>query len=361
MANFNKFNNPKYLLSMLDADGEKPEIFIDCQNRGSGKTYGYSYGLLEQALGNDMGWGLPLGKFMIICRWKHEVPNIARGMFADVIRNEYEDATLNTVTKAGGLYSDIVFQQGDNDPVDVGYVVPVNKSDDLKKFSAMFSDTAVMIMDEFQCASMTSYCPDEMGKFYRLHVSVARGNGKSSRYVPVILLSNSISIMNPYFTKLGIHKRICSDTKKLKGTGYVLQRIVNPNAAKEQKESRFNLAFGDMAEASSSIDNTWLNDSESCIEKPKKDWGRSVYYYTLIKGENRYGVRFYPGMDLWTISNSVDASCQFIYNLTLSDGNLNYPLLKSSPQMKYLRDAFLGGQMRFPNQECKEIALDILI
>ena len=359
MADFKKFNNPKFLLSSLDADGLKPEIFIDCQNRGSGKTYGYSYGLLEQALGNDMGWGLPLGKFMILCRWKEEVPNIARGMYGDVIRDEYEGATLKSVSRANGLYAEVYFCQGEEETC-VGYVAPINKSDDLKKFSSMFSDTAVMIMDEFQCASLTSYCPDEIGKFYRLHVSVARGGGKSSRYVPVILLSNSISIMNPYFTALGIHKRITSDTKKLRGQGYVMQRIINPNAAKEQKESRFNIAFGDMAEASSSIDNAWLNDSESCIEKPSKEWGRSIYYYTLVKGDYKYGVRYYPGVDIYTINNSVDPSCQFVFNLELN-GNLNIPLLKNNPQMKILRGAFLQGQMRFPNQECKSIALDILV
>ena len=115
-----------------------------------------------------------------------------------------------------------------------------------------------------------------------------------------------------------------------------------------------------MAEASSSIDNAWLNDSESCIEKPSKEWGRSIYYYTLVKGDYKYGVRYYPGVDIYTINNSVDPSCQFVFNLELN-GNLNVPLLKNNPQMKILRNAFLQGQMRFPSQECKSIALDILV
>lgn len=360
MANFKKFNNPYYLLNTKDENGNTPEIFIDCQNRGSGKTYGYSYGLLEQALGRDMGWGLPIGKFMILCRWKHEVPHIARGMFADVVRNEFEGAKLETVMRAGGLYGEIMFTLGEEEPICVGYVCPVNKSDDLKRFSSLFSDTAVMIMDEFQCASMQSYCPDEIGKFYRLHVSVARGGGKSSRYVPVILLSNSISIMNPYFTALGIHKRIQSTTKKLKGKGWVMQRIINPHAAEEQRESLFNQAFENLAEADSSIDNAWLNDSESCIEKPTEIWGRSLYFYTLLKDNEKYGVRYYPSVDIYYVSNSIDSSCQFTFNLTLN-GNLNYPLLKNAPQMKVMRDAFLNGQMRFPNQECKSIALDMFV
>lgn len=360
MADFKKFNNPKFLLTTKDLNNEKPEIFIDCQNRGSGKTYGYCYGLLEQALGRDMKWGLPLGKFMLICRWKHEVGTIAQGMFADVVQNEYENGVMSTTIMNGGSYSNIMFSENGEEPVHVGYVCPINTADDLKKISSLFHDTAVMIMDEFQCASDSSYCPDEVDKFIRLHISVARGGGKSSRYVPVILLSNSISIMNPYFTAMGIHKKIQSNTKKLRGDGYVLQRIVNPNASKEQKESKFNRAFSNSKELDSSIDNSWLNDDTSCIEKPDETWGRSIYYWTLIDDNQKYGVRYFPSMDYYYVSNSVDGSCSFFFNVSVN-GNLNVPMLKNNPQMKVMRDAFVQGQMRFPNQDCKMVALKLFV
>lgn len=360
MADFKKFNNPKFLLQTKDINGEQPEIFIDCQNRGSGKTYGYCYGLLEQALGRDMGWGLPLGKFMLLCRWKTEVGSICNGMFADVVSHEYENGHLGCTLMNGGLYANITFSQGEEEPVHVGYVCPINKADDLKKISSLFHDTAVMIMDEFQCASATSYCTDEVDKFIRLHISVARGGGKSSRFVPVILLSNSISILNPYFTALGIHNKVQSNTKKLKGDGYVLQRIINPNAAAEQRESKFNRAFGNTKELDSSIDNAWLADDTSCIEKPDETWGRSIYYWTLVSDNKKFGVRYFPAMDYYTINHSIDGSCQTQFNISIN-GNLNVPLLKNNPQMKYMRDAFTGGRMRFPDQECKAIALSLFV
>ena len=359
MPDFKKFNNPRYLLSSTDINGDKPEIFISCQNRGSGKTYGYVYGLLEQALGRDMGWGLPLGKFALICRWKHEVGTIAGGMFSGMVDKEYKNAFIESVTASNGLYANVYFNQND-ERENVGYVLCVNKSDDIKKISSLFRDVAVMIMDEFQCASAGSYCTDEINKFIRLHISVARGEGKSSRYVPCILLSNSVSIMNPYFVALGIHKRIQSTTKRLKGDGFVLERIVNPNAMKEQKESLFNRAFGQSKELDSSIDNSWLNDETSCIEKPSQEWGRSIYICTLIKEREKYGVRYFPSVGYYSVSNSVDGSSLFEYNISIN-GNLNIPMLKGTGTIKTLKDAFLQGQMRFHNLSCKNIILDLFV
>ena len=55
-----------------------------------------------------------------------------------------------------------------------------------------------MIFDEFQ-SETNHYCTDEIRKFISVHTSVARGQGKQSRYVPVFMLSNPVSIINPYF------------------------------------------------------------------------------------------------------------------------------------------------------------------
>ena len=359
MPNFKKFNNPRFLLTSRDVNGNRPEIFISCQNRGSGKTYGYTYGFLEQAQGHDMGWDIPLGKFALICRWKHEIGTLANGMLTGMVETEYEGAFIESVVGGNGLYANIYFNKGE-ERTHVGYVLCINKSDDIKKISSMFRDVSVMLMDEFQCADMTSYCSDEINKFIRLHISVARGEGKSSRYVPVILLSNSVSIMNPYFIALKIHKKIQSNTKKLKGDGFVMERIVNPNAMNEQKESLFNRAFGNSRELDSSIDNSWLNDDNSCIEKPDKSWGRSYYECTLISGSDKYGVRYFPAIGYYSVSNSIDTSCQFTYNISIN-GNLNIPMLKSSPTIKILKEAFLNGQVRFNNLQSKDIFLDIFV
>lgn len=363
MPDFKKFNDPKFLLTKKDLNKETPEVFLSCGNRGAGKTYGYSWVILENALGRSYVSQdiLPQGKFCLICRWEKEVAGIAKGVFDAMVDNEYTDASITSVMSPDKLYANVFFNQPDCEPIHVGYVAPINKSDDIKKISSVFHDVAVMVFDEFQCASASSYVPDEVDKFIRMHISMARGGGKSSRYLPVIMLSNSVSITNPYFTALRIHDKIQSNTKLLKGDSFVLERFTNPNAANEQRESGFNRAFAGSKELDFSIDNTWLNDDTSCIAKPDGSWGRSIYYYTLVKNNEKYGVREFPGMGLWTISNSVDGSCQYIYNITTDGGNLNIPMLKKSPQMKMLRELFENGQMRFPNQGCKQVALDLFV
>ena len=362
MPDFKKFNDPRIFINKKDINKECPEVFISCGSRGAGKTYGYAYGVLEQALGRQFFDPnvIKCGKFTLIARWEKEVGGLAQGIYDEIMLIEYPNASLTTKMSPDGLYSNVFFNEVDCEPVHVGRVVPINKSDDLKKISHILCDTEVMLFDEFQCASMSSYVPEEIDKFIRLHVSLARGKGQASRRLPVIMISNSVSITNPYFVHIRVHDKIQSNTRNLKGDGFVLERFVNPNTSEELKQSAFNRVFAGSKELDSSIDNSWLNDDTSCIEKPDATWGRSVYYFTLVRDNKRYGVREFPGMGLWTINESVDGSCQFVYNIS-KDGNLNIPMLKSSPQMKMIRDMFTNGQMRFPNQACKSVALDLFV
>jgi hypothetical protein len=93
-----------------------------------------------------------------------------------------------------------------------------------------------MLFDEFQSES-NHYCVDEIKKLLSVHTSIARGNGEQIRYVPVFMLSNPVSIINPYYVELGISNRLHDDTKFLKGDGYVLENGFIETASKAQQES----------------------------------------------------------------------------------------------------------------------------
>lgn len=54
------------------------------------------------------------------------------------------------------------------------------------------------MFDEFQSEN-NDYCPNEVQKFISVHTSVARGQGKQLRYVPVYMLSNPVTLLNPYY------------------------------------------------------------------------------------------------------------------------------------------------------------------
>ena len=50
--------------------------------------------------------------------------------------------------------------------------------------------------------SSNHYCDNEVRKFISIHTSIARGGGKQVRYVPVYMIANPVTILNPllYFS-----------------------------------------------------------------------------------------------------------------------------------------------------------------
>ena len=93
-----------------------------------------------------------------------------------------------------------------------------------------------MIFDEFQ-SETNHYCDNETKKFISIHTSIARGQGEQVRYVPVYMLSNPVSIINPYYVEMGISGRLKDDTKFLRGDGFVLEQGYIESASIEQKNS----------------------------------------------------------------------------------------------------------------------------
>src|SRR5699024_8157369 len=108
--------------------------------------------------------------------------------------------------RASGIYHELFI---DGKPC--GYAVSINSSDQLKRYSHLFSDTMRMIFDEFQ-SETNHYCDNEIVKFISIHTSVARGGGKQVRYVPVYMIANPVSIINPYYIEMGISSRLKTDT-----------------------------------------------------------------------------------------------------------------------------------------------------
>ena len=329
-----RFYDPTKLLNSVDRNGEKPELLLSISNRGAGKTYGFAKYLLNRFIYNSE-------QFALLCRWQRELGSVASGIFKAVLQNEFPGVEIIEDVKQKGVYATLTMRIGESKDI-CGYVLPINGSDNLKKVSSEFANVQVMFFDEFMC---DAYCPNEVEKFVNVHFTVARGNADGVRFVPVILASNSLSIMNPYFSALGLSTKIQSDTKFYKGEGLVLERFVNKDVAAKQRGSAFNRAFSNSKQVESNIDNSWLNDSWACICKPK-NWGRGEYHYTLTDGDVSYGVRYYPNVDYYYISRSIDETCPAIFNIS-KDSMEETPQIKLGYRYMSLRRSFERGKLRF--------------
>ena len=333
------------LLSMKDINGNTPEIYICSTNRSGGKTTYFNRWCTKRFIEHNE-------KFMLIYRFNYELTDIANKFFKEIHTLFYPDHTMTSKSMAKGMYHELFL-----DDISCGYAVALNNADQLKKVSHLFSDTCRMLFDEFQ-SEINHYCPDEVKKFQSIHTSVARGGGKQVRYVPVYMLGNYVSLLNPYYVALGISTRLRNDTNFLKGDGFVVEQGFIETASKLQKESAFNRAFAESDYVQYASERVYLNDNNSFISKPE---GKSKYICTL-KYENRnYGIREYSDEGILYCDNTADLTYPMKITITTSDHDINYLMLRRNDSfLDNMRWYFEHGCFRFKDVSCKDVVLRAL-
>lgn len=340
-----KYYDGTKLLSMLDLNGKKPEIYMCTTNRTGGKTTYFGRLCVNRFL--DKG-----EKFGLIYRYNYELDDVADKFFKDLKGLFFPDKTMTAKKRAKGIFQELFI----NDK-SCGYAIALNSSDSIKKYSHLFSDITRMIFDEFQSES-NHYCADEITKFLSVHTSIARGQGEQVRYVPVFMLANQVSIINPYYVAMGICNRLNTETKFLRGDGYVLEQGFIKSASDSQKESGFNRAFMKNNYVAYSSENVYLNDNYSFIEKPT---GKSRYICTLKYKGNDFGVKEFAESGFIYCDDKPDNSFPMKITVTTDDHSINYVMLKRNDLfLSNLRYLFERGCFRFKDMRCKEAILNAL-
>ena len=340
-----KYYNGTKLLSMLDINGNKPEIYMCTTNRTGGKTTYFSRLLVNRFL--DKG-----EKFALIYRFNYELDDCADKFFKDIGKLFFKDKVMEKKRRASGIFHELFL-----DKVSCGYAISLNSCDQLKKYSHLFSDVSRIMFDEFQSES-NHYCADEIKKLLSVHTSIARGNGEQIRYVPVYMLANPVSIINPYYVELGISSRLRDDTKFLRGDGYVLEQGFVDSASKAQLSSGFNRAFSRNNYVAYSAQCVYLNDNKAFIDKPS---GNSRYIGTLKYNNRDYGLREYGELGIVYCDDKPDVTFKYKITVTTSDHQINYVMLRKNDLfISNLRFLFEHGCFRFKDLNCKEAVLKAL-
>ena len=341
----NKYYVGTKLLSMLDINGNKPEIYMCTTNRTGGKTTYFGRLCINRFLDNK-------GKFGLIYRFNYELDDIVDKFYKDLGSLFFRDHEMTSKRRASGIYHELFL-----DDKSCGYGLSLNSADQIKKYSHLFSDINRMIFDEFQ-SETNHYCNDEVKKFISLHTSVARGQGEQVRYVPVYMLSNPVTIINPYYVEMGISARLKDDTKFLRGDGFVLEQGFIPSASEEQKSSGFNRAFAKNKYVAYSSECVYLNDNKSFIDKPT---GRSRYICTLKYKGTDFGLREFAEDGFIYCDDKPDVTFRTKITVTTSDHEVNYVMLKRNDFfLSNLRYLFERGAFRFKDMRCKEAVLSAL-
>ncbi len=333
------------LLSMKDLNGNTPELYLVTTNRTGGKTTYFGRLLINRFLNKG-------SKFALIYRFNYELGDVCDKFYSEIGRLFFPEHNMTGQIKANGVYSELKL-----DERICGYALALNAADNIKKYSHLFSDVECMLFDEFQ-SETNHYCPKEIEKFISVHTSIARGKGKQIRYVPVYMLSNTVSLINPYYVELGIINRLQADTKFLKGDGYIVEQGFVQSAAEAMLQSGFNKAFKNSQYVAYAAQNIYLNDNNAFIEKPN---GKSRYMCTLKYNGSNYGVREYADLGIIYCDDTFDNTFPIKISVTTNDHNVNYVMLKRNDLfLSNLRFLFDHGCFRFKNLSCKEAVLKSL-
>ena len=340
-----KYYDGTKLLSMLDINGNKPEIYMCTTNRTGGKTTYFGRLCINRFL--DKG-----EKFGLLYRYNYELDDIVEKFYKDLGSLFFPNYTMTSKRRASGTFQELFL----NDK-SCGYGLSLNNADQIKKYSHLFSDIQRMIFDEFQ-SETNHYCERETKKFISVHTSIARGQGEQVRYVPVYMLSNPVSIINPYYVEMEISSRLKDDTKFLRGNGFVLEQGYIESASIEQKKSGFNRAFSKNSYTAYSSECVYLNDNKAFVEKPV---GKSKYLCTLRYKGSDFALREYTESGLIYCDDKADSSFLTKISVTTDDHNINYVMLKRNDFfLSNLRYFFEHGCFRFKDMRCKEAVLSAL-
>lgn len=340
-----KYYDGTKLLSTLDINGNKPEIYMCTTNRTGGKTTYFGRLCINRFL--DKG-----EKFGLIYRYNYELDDVVDKFYKDLGSLFFPTHTMTSKRRASGIFHELFL-----DDKSCGYAISLNSADQIKKYSHLFSDIMRMIFDEFQ-SETNHYCTDEIRKLLSVHTSIARGQGEQVRYVPVYMLSNPVSIINPYYVELGISSRLRDDTKFLKGDGFVLEQGFIESASEEQLASGFNKAFSKNSYVAYSSQNVYLNDNKSFVDKPQ---GKSRYICTLKYKGNNFALKEFTENGYIYCDDKPDMTFKTRITVTTDDHNVNYVMLKRNDFfLANLRYLFERGAFRFKDMKCKEAVLSAL-
>ena len=300
-------------------------------NRGGGKTYGAKRHVIKRFLKTGE-------QFIYLRRYKDEQADV--GKFFNDIQSEFPDVELTVKNKCFYINGQLA-----------GYALVLSTAK-IKK-SVPSPDVSTIIFDEFIIdKGVYKYLHDEVTCLLELYETISR-----CRDVQIFFLSNAITVTNPYFLYFNLHMPYNS-TITCKND-ILIELVANPFFIDMKKHTRFGKLIEGTAYGDYAINNTFLRDNKTFIEKKT---GNCAFIFSMMYKGQHLGVwRSYAQGKFW-VSADIDNSSRE-YALTKSDHTPNTLLLTSlrtSAAFKSFSDAFQNGYLFFETQNIKNICYEIM-
>lgn len=324
-------------------------------NRGGGKSYGAKKRAIDNFINKKEQFGY-------IRRYKDDLKKPMEQFFDDILW-EYPDyefridrgmfwMRLKTTDKSVKWTKDDI----------CGHGFTLSTANNKKSIAYPFITT--MIFDEFLIETgKQTYLPREPEKLLSLYETVARPGTPHPRVV-LFMLSNAISITNPYF----MYWDLKMPSREDKNGKWIWKHPTRPILVEDVKNEKFidkkkNTEFGALVEGTTyadySIENKFLLDDDTFLEYKSS---KARYFFTFIYNDNKFGVWGDMREGKMWVSEDIDPSYLLIYAITLKDHQPNTMLLKSGQRtgpFKRFVDNYKLGNVYFETMNIKNMCYEI--
>lgn len=300
--------------------------------RGCGKTYAFKRQVIKSFLKRG-------DQFVYIRRFETEFPAAEIRNFFDDIALEFPDHDF----KAGkGLFK--------IDDEVVGWYIPLSKATMLK--SIPFPHVGLIGFDEFIIETgYHNYLPNEVRSFLECYSTISR-----DRDVPVIFMSNAITMTNPYFIYFDI-KFEKDQTVYL--TEHISVEVIHNDAfERHMSNTKFGKLIAGTDYGNYAMQNKFLLDTDCFIEQMPSACN---YIATFVFNGKEFGYYINLECNRWYLSDKIDKSCPNIYTLDIKEHTEETVLAaKNNIIIASMLSKFCQGLLRFDTQQCKNICTPII-
>lgn len=300
--------------------------------RGIGKTFSMKKYVINRFLKNDE-------QFVYVRRYQTELKKVKT--FFDDIKFLYPD--VDFAVKGRELWI--------NEKL-AGFAVPLSTYQNEK--SNAYPRVTTIVFDEFiREDGMYIRSVVEPESLLSLMDTVFRSRDNAR----CICLSNSITIVNPYFLYFNIVPDI---SKRFNSNDSIVVEIPRLDVFKKNRlQTRFGKLIQETDYGEMAVDNVFTGDSKVFLEKRTPD---SRFQFSIMYNGMVFGIWVDVGLGLMYISQATDPSTRFHYAMTTKDMEYN-TLLGSNWKKNYhlykMVGAFKKGYLRFDNQVIRNTMYDL--
>lgn len=326
--NSNQYTDFNRIWDLRDINGNDPLVRIIEGNRTGGKTTWLNTRLVRRF----KKYG---EKFILCYQYKTNLKNIPKKFFSDIstLKKDLADDIMTEKTYDEEGYTELYL----NDEI-CGYVLALNSCSNVKALSHMLNSCAILAYDEFQSESL-KYPLLPADKLTSIIISAARGHNEVIRAdFHVIMVSNNIDPLNPFYTALNISPdALYFGPNILRGEEWVLMKDYNEYTARELNKR---IPFKTQA-LKSAADGEYLINRKNFIRPIKLN--NASYINTLIYQNETFSMYIVEGGSLY-FKEGGDA--QFKKRFAVDPASMN-PKLRVIPQniRLYIIERFKLGEV----------------